>query len=146
MPIKSLYCSKCLKLYKHQAAPRCLNVEVVGIDQGGETLGARCLCRNCGHTWVSRARAGRRAVQRYLGKQSGLVMQEKNEMTEEQALFTLRAGEAFTIEQLMKVTLWPYNKAARHIELWRRRSTIVKVEGDGTTRYQALSPEEVIRL
>lgn len=73
-------------------------------------------------------------------------MQEKNEMTEEQALFTLRAGEAFTIEQLMKVTLWPYNKAARHIELWMRRSTIVKVEGDGKTRYQALSPEEVIRL
>ena len=65
MPIKSLYCSPCMKRDKPKSKYICtwMNVETIGVT--GDGAGARCKCRNCGHTWNSRSRAGRRAAQRF---------------------------------------------------------------------------------
>jgi len=69
-----------------------------------------------------------------------------SEITEEQALAKLNSSEAFTIDQVMKITQWPYNQAARQMEVWRRRSLIVSVDVPTKDTYRALSAEEIINL
>lgn len=64
MPIKSLYCSACMKRDKpFSRVQTWLNVEVVGVLENG--MGAACRCKSCGHEWDSRSKAGRRAARRH---------------------------------------------------------------------------------
>lgn len=69
MPIKSLYCARCRAADKPSGRVTWLDVEVLdGVENAFSVLvGARCKCRNCGHCWASRSKAGRRAARNLAG-------------------------------------------------------------------------------